>query len=267
MNLVVHSAFSTIGKVECGPEGFCRLLMKTIGRKGTLLMPTFTFDLYEGKDFGQPFDIRKSPSSCGILTETFRKMPGVVRSADPCHSFAAWGKHAVDFVRNHHKVPTVSEFSPLGLLEKEDGWCLTISAEGAVTFMHVVESSFGVPCLGIRTEEFPAILSDGREVKLRTWGWRAKTCPDCPANQTVLIFDTLRQHGELREVMLGNACLTLFRLADYRKVYEALLCKVNCKNRKVRPRICAATVKSDWDNRRKCLKKTSAFIGELPDFS
>ncbi|MBO4633711.1 MAG: AAC(3) family N-acetyltransferase [Lentisphaeria bacterium] len=267
MNLVVHSAFSSIGKVECGPGGFCRLLMKTIGRKGTLLMPTFTFDLYEGKNFGQPFDIRNSPSTCGILTETFRKMPGVVRSADPCHSFAARGKHAVDFVRNHHKVPTVSELSPLGLLEKADGWCLTISAADAVTFMHVVESSFGAPCLGIRTEEFPAILSDRREVKLRTWGWRAQTCPDCPANQTVLIFDTLRQHGKIREVMLGNACLTLFRLADYRNVYEALLRKVNCKKRKVRPRVCSATVKSDWDNRRKCLKKTSAFIGELPDFS
>lgn len=72
--------------------------------------------------------------------------------------------------------------------------------------------------------------------------------PDCPANQTVLIFDTLRQHGELREVMLGNACLTLFRLADYRKVYEALLRKVNCKIRKVCPRVCSVTVKSDWDS-------------------
>ena len=267
MNLVVHSTFSAIGKVECGPEGFCQMLMKTIGKKGTLLMPTFTFNLYEGKDFGKPFDIRNSSSTCGILTETFRKMPGVVRSADPCHSFAAWGKHAVDFLRNHHKVPTVSEFSPLGLLEKEDGWCLTISAEGAVTFMHVVESSFGVPCLGIRTEEFPAILSDGREVKLRTWGWRAKTCPDCPANQTVKIFDTLRQHGKLREVMLGNACLSLFRLADYRKVYEALLRKADCKNRKARPRVCSVTVKSDWDNVHNRLKESPAFTGELLEFS
>ena len=267
MNLVVHSAFSAIGKVEEGPEAFCRLLMETIGNKGTLLMPTFTFNLYEGKDFGKPFDIRNSPSTCGILTETFRKMPGVVRSCDPCHAFAAWGKHAVEWVRNHHKVPTVSETSPLGLLEAADGWCLTIAAADAVTFMHVVESSFGAPCLGIRTEEFPAILSDGSKVLLRTWGWRSTTCPDCPEHQTGKLFEMLRKRGALKEVMLGNAQLCLFRLADYRAVYEALLRKAKCPTRSARPRVCSVTVKSDWDIRRGKLKKSAAFTGELPDFS
>jgi len=67
--------------------------------------------------------------------------------------------------------------------------------------------------------------------------------------------------------MLGNAQLCLFRLADYRAVYEALLRKAKCPTRSARPRVCAATVKSDWDNRRGKLKKTTAFTGELPDFS
>ena len=263
MNLVVHSALSAIGRVECGPEGLCHALMKAIGKSGTLLMPTFTFDLYEGKDFGKPFDIRNSPSSCGLLTETFRKMPGVLRSCDPCHSFAAWGEHAADFVRDHHKVPTVSEFSPLGLLEKADGWCLTVAAADSVTFMHVVESSHGVPCLGVRTEEFPAILADGREVKLRTWGWRAKTCPDCPARRTPEIFALMRKAGALHEVPLGSAMLCLFRLADYRKAYETLLRKILCRSRKSRPRVCSVTVKSDWDFRRNRLKITDAFTGEV----
>jgi aminoglycoside 3-N-acetyltransferase len=267
MNLVVHSAFSAIGKVEDGPEAVCRLLMDTIGEEGTLLMPTFTFNLYEGKDFGKPFDFRNSPSTCGILTETFRKLPGAVRSCDPCHAFAAWGKHAVEWVRNHHKVPTVSESSPLGLLEAADGWCMTIAAANAVTFMHVVESSFGAPCLGIRTEEFPAILSDGSKVRLRTWGWRSTTCPDCPEHQTGKLFEMLRKRGALKEVMLGNAQLCLFRLADYRIVYETLLRKAKCPTRSARPRVCAVTVKSDWDNRRGKLKKSTAFTGELPDFS
>lgn len=267
MKLVVHSAFSAIGKVEGGPELFCRTLMESIGKEGTLLMPVFTFPLYAGKDFGQPFDYRNTPSCCGILTETFRTMPGVLRSADPCHSFAAWGAGAADFVRNHHKVPTVSELSPLGLLEAADGWCLTVSAAGAVTFMHVVESSFGAPCLGVRTEEFPAILSDGRRVKLRTWGWRATTCPDCPAHQTLEIFTLMRKAKALREVPLGNAMLCLFRLADYRQAYETLLRKTPCRSRKVRPRVCAFTVKSDWDAKRSKLKESTAFTDDLPEFS
>ncbi|MBO4633284.1 MAG: AAC(3) family N-acetyltransferase [Lentisphaeria bacterium] len=267
MELIVHSAFSAIGQMEGGAESFCRLLMKTIGPEGTLLMPAFTFNLYEGKDFGQPFDVRNSPSSCGILTEVFRKMPGICRSCDPCHSYSAWGRRAAELVQNHHKVPTVSRFSPLGLLEAADGWCLTISAANAVTFMHVVESSFGAPCLGRRTEEFPGILSDGRKVKLRTWSWRAKTCPECPANQTEKLFAMLRKAGKLKEAMLGNAKLCLFRLSDYRKVYEKLLKQVNCKARKARPRTNSATVKSDWDDRHECLRESDAFTGDLPEFS
>ena len=267
MKLIVHSAFSAIGQVEGGAEGFCRQLLETIGPKGTVLMPAFTFNLYSGKDVGQPFDVRTSPSCCGILTEVFRKTQGVFRSCDPCHSYCARGNCAADFVRDHHKVPTVSEFSPLGLLEAEDGWCLTIAAANAVTFMHVVESTFGAPCLGERTEEYPGILSDGSKVKLRTWGWRAKTCPDCAANQTGKLFELLRRNGALKEVMLGNAQLCLFRLADYRKVYELLLAKADCRNRKVRPRVRPATVKSDWDKKRERLKKSSAFTGDLPEFS
>lgn len=263
MKLIVHSAFSAVGKVEGGPETFCRQLMKTLGAKGTLLMPAFTFPLYEGKDFGKPFDYLGTPSCCGILTETFRNMPGVLRSADPCHSFSAWGAGAADFVRNHHKVPTVSEFSPLGLLEAADGWCLTVSAASAVTFMHVVESSFGAPCLGVRTEEFPAILPGGRKVKLRTWGWRERTCPDCPADRTAEIFELMRKAEALREVPLGSAMLSFFRLADYRKAYETLLRRIGCRGRKARPRVCAATVRSDWDAKRNRLKKTDAFTGEV----
>ena len=67
--------------------------------------------------------------------------------------------------------------------------------------------------------------------------------------------------------MLGNAQLCLFRLADYRKVYEQLLRKADCRSRKVRPRVRPATVKSDWDKVHERLKKTSAFTGELPEFS
>jgi len=133
-----------------------------------------------------------------------------------------------------------------------------------VTFMHVVESSFGAPCLGVRTEEYPGILADGKKVKLRTWGWRAKTCPDCPANQIEKLFEMLRKAGALREVKLGNAVLYLFRLADYRKVYETLLRKADCRNRDARPRVCSVTVKSDWDAKRGKLKKSSAFTGDLP---
>ena len=266
MKLIVHSAFSALGKVDGGPEGFCRTLMKLIGPKGTLMMPSFTFNIYEREDYGKPFDYLNSPSTCGILTETFRKLPGVLRSADPCHAICVWGNHAAEFVRDHHKVPTVSRFSPMGLLAAEDGWCLTIAAADAVSYMHVVESEFKVPCLGVRTEEYVSILSNGEKVKIRTWGWRKKTCPDCPACRTEEIFEDMRRRGVLHEIKLGNAAVFLFRLADYRVPYARILKQCRCAERKSRPRKVSVTVKSDWDPVHERLKPSDAFTGDLPEF-
>ncbi len=262
MNLVVHSTFSSLGRVPEGAEAICRALEDAIGEGGTLVMPTFTFNLYEGKQFGAPFEVEKSPSCTGILSETFRQMPGVLRSYDPCHAYAAWGANARRYVEGHHLVPTVDIKCPLGLLEEDDGWALTISADAAVTFMHVVESSWGAICLGTRTEEYDAVLHGGRKVKLRTWSWRKNTCAKCPEHRTLEIFQLMRRGGTLREARLGNAHLQLFRLADYRKAYETLLAE--CCNQKSRayPRTVDVSVKSDWDEKRRRLKRgTTAYTG------
>ena len=259
MRLIVHSAFSSFhDEVEGGPEGFCRALMEILTPEGTLLMPTFTFKVYSGKV--KPFDHLNTPSDTGIVTEVFRKMPGVYRSADPCHSTAAWGKDAWWYVKDHHKVPTVSAECPIGRLEQRGGYVMTVSCENAVTFMHIVEQTNHVPCLGDRTEEYPGLLADGREVRLRTWGWRDGTCP---ALDTPAIFDAMRAAGEISETGLREARLSLFPCSAYRKAYEARL-SAHCPQCTIRPRVKPATVPSDWDREHECLLPSDAFTDELP---
>ncbi len=97
-------------------------------------------------------------------------------------------------LKDHHKSPTVSQDCPIGKLEQHGGYVLTVSCEDAVTLMHVVEHTDHVPCLGIRTEEYTGSLADGRQVKLRTWGWRKGPCD---ALDTPKIFGTMRQYGKL----------------------------------------------------------------------
>ena len=261
MKLVVHSKFSSFGGVEGGPEAFCRLLMDILTPEGTLMMPSFTFKIYKGKLSGQPFDYLNTPSDTGIVTEFFRKMPGVYRSADPCHATLAWGKDAWWYVKDHHKIPTVSQDCPIGRLEQRGGYVLTVTCEHSVTLMHVVEHTNHVPCLGIRTEEFTGILADGRQVKLRTWGWRKG---HCSALDTPKIFETMRRNGELSEITIGNARLCLFPCSAYRKAYEPLLA-AHCPQCPVRPRVVSLTVPTDWDLEKDCLLPDStAFTGDLP---
>lgn len=248
MQLIVHSTFSSLGNVPEGPEALCRELQKAVGENGTLLMPAFSFQVYLPGKYGQVYDVLNTPTATGILTETFRKMPGVIRSFDPCHSYSAWGRDAAKFVENHHLVPTIDpELSPLGILHHANGYCMTISCAGSVTFMHLVEELCGARCCGKREEEYLTIIPDGSKFMARTW--RETTCKYCPSLKTQEIFDRIRKSGNLREIKLGNAHLMLFSLEDYRKAYAALMKKF-CDNA-AKPRKVECSVKSDICSGRK----------------
>jgi len=55
---------------------------------GVLILPTFTYSFCRGEDF----DVERSPSTVGMLTEHFRRLPGVRRTAEPIFSCAIRGR-------------------------------------------------------------------------------------------------------------------------------------------------------------------------------
>ena len=260
MKLMVHCSFSSLGEVQCGPEGICDALEEAIGENGMLMMPGFPSSFYRIGKRTVPFDVKNTPAETGVLSETFRKRNDVLRSFDPCHPYSVWGKDARKYVERHHLVPTIDPLeSPLALLRRDDGWCMTISCCSHVTFMHVVEAECGAKCCDIRSEEYDAILPDSKRVKLRTWSWRKNTCNDCPSNRTDEIFAEMRQRGKMREIMLNNAHIALFPLEEYFAVYAALM-RCFCNN-EASPRKNELTVPSDWNAKKRRLKKTTAYTG------
>ncbi len=105
--LIVHSSLKAIGWITGGPINLIRALRDVLGSTGTLIMPTFTFSL-AGWDF-PPFNPSVTRSRVGLLTDTFWRLPGVIRSIHPTHSFAAQGPLAGDMTRN------ALEYQPLGI--------------------------------------------------------------------------------------------------------------------------------------------------------
>ena len=87
--LLVHSSMKTIGPVEGGADtvldAFCEYLAE-----GLLVLPTHTWDRLSGEY--SVFDVENEPSCVGLLTNLFRKRPGVLRSWHPTHSVAAFGR-------------------------------------------------------------------------------------------------------------------------------------------------------------------------------
>jgi len=258
IRLVVHTSLASLGHFEGGPEAYCRTLMDCVTEEGTLLLPGLTRYPKDGEE--HLYVPAESPSGVGAAPEAFRKMPGVVRSWDPTHSFCVWGKEKERFVREHHLLPTMDRDSPLGLLEQSGGFCLTVGCHDAVTFMHVVETACHAPCLGARTEEYAAGLPGAGRVTLRGWGWRKGPCRALRHQE---IWDFMRSQGTLREMMLGRSHLMLFKLADYRTAYARLLTapEGGCAGCPVRPRQVDRTVPGDWDEETRTLRPGPAFKG------
>ena len=64
------------------------ILLKIIGKNGTILFPTFNWDFCKGKEF----DPKKSRSMTGSLSSAALKRKEFKRSRNPIYSFAVAGK-------------------------------------------------------------------------------------------------------------------------------------------------------------------------------
>lgn len=80
------------------------LLRQVIGPKGTMLFPTYPnhrISSYEYLLQGKVFDVRRTPSYAGLLTEFARKQPDAVRSLHPTKSVCAIGPLARELTSTH----------------------------------------------------------------------------------------------------------------------------------------------------------------------
>lgn len=156
--LIVHSSLKQIGGSICGgPEAVINALLAVLGDEGTLVMPTHTSANSEPSYWQYPpvpedwwpvirahtpaYDPNTSTTrQMGVLVETFRAYPGVLRSAHPTWSFAAKGKHAVYITQGHTLDAAMGNDSPLGHLYERDASILLLGVPHANnTSLHLAE--------------------------------------------------------------------------------------------------------------------------------
>ena len=247
--VMVHSSLRSFGRVEGGALAVVQALMNVLTSAGTLLMPTFNHGAPFVTNGPGVFDPLITPTVNGAIPDSFWRMPGVRRSLDPTHPFAAWGAKADRYIENHHRTLTLGPHSPLGMLLADDGYGLLLGVDYANnTFHHVVETTLDAPCLGKRTEAYPVRLRDGQVVLGRTWGWRDGECPFTDQNRYGRL---MRERGLERVAQIGACTATLFRLRDcFDVVAETLRAGMEgyppCAGCAIRPRVVAATVDTDW---------------------
>ena len=101
--LLVHSSMKSIGKVENGADSVLDAFMEYM-KEGLLIFPTYTWK--QMNDEYNIFNPETEPSCVGILSNIFRKRPGVIRSLHPTHSVAAYGEDAADYTSGEEKWDT-----------------------------------------------------------------------------------------------------------------------------------------------------------------
>ncbi len=138
--LTVHSSMKKIGdQVDGGPQAVIQALLDALGEDGTLIMPVFT----SPKEF---IDLNEESSRLGLITETFRIWPEVLRSNDATHSVAAIGKHAEEILAGHEDVAPLDENSPLHKAALMGGKVLHLGTDlKSCSLVHVAESILDIP--------------------------------------------------------------------------------------------------------------------------
>lgn len=164
--LLVHSSFKSMGDVDGGPNTVLDALSEHMG-DGLLVFPTHTWEYINAKN--PKYYVDESPSCVGILTELFRKRPGVVRSLHPTHSVAALGKDAKEYVAGDEKCYTpCARDSAWGRILDRKGTIMLIGVDlRRNTFMHGVEEWADIP--GRITDEYEqlyTVLPDGTEISV-----------------------------------------------------------------------------------------------------
>lgn len=162
--LLVHSSMKSIGHVDGGADTVLDALSEYM-ENGLLVLPTHTWSYIKADN--PRFYIDESPSCVGLLTELFRKRPGVVRSWHPTHSVGALGKGAHEFVAGNEKFDTpCARESVWGKLLDHKATILLLGVDlRRCTYIHGVEEWLDIP--GRMTDEHETlytVLPDGTEI-------------------------------------------------------------------------------------------------------
>ena len=163
-NLLVHSSLSKIGHVSGGPVTVIEALIECVGKNGNLLMPnspnaSLQLDYVKNLDV---FDVQKSKSALGAITECFRNWPGTKRSLHPTEPVSCLGPKAEYFTSNHYKDLTpYADNSPWMKFAKEGGKILYIGVtlDNAGTSLHCLEDA-------IDEFKYPVYYKDAFKVSL-----------------------------------------------------------------------------------------------------
>ena len=199
------------------------IMQDVVGTRGTLLFPTYPqLSSYEFLKRAEVFDVRRTPSYTGILSEVARRQGDAFRSLHPTKSVCAIGPNARDLTKDHHRSPYPYDVcSPYHRIIEAGGKIVGIGVSTAnLSFVHCVDDALGddFPVRPYHSELFAAkcIDSSGEVAIVETYAHDLRKM-----NHNIPRF--MRTHVQ------DDACLDLtiegvrFFKADARRLFDEMV--------------------------------------------
>lgn len=173
---------------------------KAIGKNGTLLIPTFSFE-FSNNGF---YDIKNTKGTTGALGNIALQRDDFQRTKHPMHSFAVWGKdrELLTSLNNRHAFGVDSPF----------GYCIGKHVKQvilgtdyvhAMTFVHYAEASCNVPYRFAKSFTGTYVDENGKE-EVRTYDYAARKLEIRPEETFNKMGEILEREGTSKMIIIDG---------------------------------------------------------------
>lgn len=217
--LMLHSAFGKASGFRGSIEQLTDVFVDAVGTDGHLLMVSLP---YRSSSFAylsklKVFDVRKTPSMMGLVSEMFRRRPEVLRSLHPTHPVLVRGPNAESFIQGHPEcLHPCGPGSPFDALAQANGLVVFFNvAFDTYTFFHYLEHMvsprLAFPLYTEQAFEVPVVDRAGVPRTVRTHVF----APEAIRRRRFDVFEAaLRRRGLIREARLGASRIQAVRVRD-----------------------------------------------------
>ena len=210
--VMLHSSFHGLSGYRGSPKELCDVLLGTLGPSGNLLMVSLPYSssTYEYLKKLKTFDVRKTPSHMGIVSESFRRREGVLRSFHPTHPVLAFGPKAQWIVADHEEcLYPCGPGSPFEKFSQLGGKVVFFNVPFTTMTLfhyleHLVKSMLPFPLYLGDDFEVPSIDLTGKTSMIKT---RVFSPEAIRRRRPLILMEELDKLRLVKRKRVGNSCV------------------------------------------------------------
>lgn len=211
-------------------EALLATLCQIVTAEGSLIMPTFSYCFKKSDGSHEVYDLLTSPSKVGAISEVFRKLPGVIRTASATHSFGLWGKITAFINADNQPASPLGRGSVLDwLAHAPESYILMLGTDfSAFSFGHYLEIKAALPWLETSPWKYLKVLPIGVSVSGEQVLHQVPGCAKSFVNFERYLFEhqliSYHFRGSLRLALLPITTVLKVGEAYFRNHPDQLLC-------------------------------------------